>query len=598
MGNPVSKNGVTVYAYRGDAMTMLALDLEEAKTKNFVGFTIQFKAGTREGYIYNQMTFKDDVALPETPANKNERLSSKFSPIQKFRWVHVPATRNFIDNPYFGKYTYTVTPRYVENGKLLQIDPALSVSVAIDVRPFKKGDVSIGFTRAFVSSQAYAAHFGNKLDLRPNKKDLVFDIKQISGTAKRWDNTALQFTNTDFSFEEQHRYLGWQARNRVMEFLDEVINDKSLTLDVFAYDLNEPEIVNRLITLAREGRVRIILDNYPNHNKPTSWETKFQQLFDTDAKDKTHIFRGKYRSQAHSKIFIQRENKVNGRAIKVLTGSTNFTTNGLYINANHTITFENAKVAQLYADAFAASFTQTLMDDFRNSNFASQDHVFGAADGLPEMTIRISPHPPKYTDTFFESITNKILNAESDVLFAIMIDTSKSDILSAVQKQVANDKVFTYGITDEKDNIALYKPDSKTGVKISAKQIESNLPKPFNEIAKISAFGHVIHHKFVVVDFKGKNPVVYCGSSNLAYNPEQKNGDNLLEIRDKDIVTAFAIEAIRLIDHFHWLNRKIDDKKKKIGFNLRDVREPFKWYTPYYKSTDLKFVERTLLIKK
>jgi hypothetical protein len=60
----------------------------------------------------------------------------------------------------------------------------------------------------------------------------------------------------------------------------------------------------------------------------------------------------------------------------------------------------------------------------------------------------------------------------------------------------------------------------------------------------------------VVVDFKGNNPVVYCGSSNLAFNPKQKKGDNLIEIRDVDVVTAFAIEAVRLIDHYHWRNKK------------------------------------------
>jgi len=46
------------------------------------------------------------------------------------------------------------------------------------------------------------------------------------------------------------------------------------------------------------------------------------------------------------------------------------------------------------------------------------------------------------------------------------------------------------------------------------------LPPPFNTVAKVP--GIAIHHKFVVVDFRGKESVVYCGSSNLAFNPEQK----------------------------------------------------------------------------
>jgi len=483
----------------------------------------------------------------------------------------------------------------VKNKKLLPLDPAFSLKVKIDVSPFQNGDVKIGFTRSFISSQSYAYNFGNNLKLRPNREDLIFDTSLISGTGTRWNPQTQQEEPTPYTFEEQHQYLGWQARDRAMEILDEVLGDNSLSLDVFAYDLNEPVIVDKLMELARQDRMRIILDNYPNHREPDCMEEKFHRLFDQEAADTADIFRGNYDSQAHSKVFIVRKNNVSAKAVKVLTGSLNFTTNGVYINANHTITFENAGVAQLFADAFDASYGDPGMNDFKNHAIAMTDHDFNG-NGLPDMTIRISPHTKPVVETFFNSISQRILDAETDVLFAIMIDNSKSGILDAVRTQVQGDAVFTYGITDEKDAIQLYKPESKVGVKISAKEIETELPPPFNKIAKIGAFGHVIHHKFVVVDFKGANPVVYCGSSNLAFNPEQKNGDNLLEIRDRDIVTVFAIEAIRLIDHFHWLNRKIELENAGEPFTLRDGREQTKWYAAYYKPNDLRFVERTLLI--
>jgi phosphatidylserine/phosphatidylglycerophosphate/cardiolipin synthase-like enzyme len=113
----------------------------------------------------------------------------------------------------------------------------------------------------------------------------------------------------------------------------------------------------------------------------------------------------------------------------------------------------------------------------------------------------------------------------------------------------------------------------------------------------VPGLGHSIHHKFVVVDFKGDNPVVYCGSSNLAYNPEQKNGDNLLEIRDKDVVTAFAIEAIRLVDHFSWLNKLVEEDASEDEMFLYDDTEQTKWYSKYYNPKDLRCLERTLLMK-
>jgi len=207
-------------------------------------------------------------------------------------------------------------------------------------------------------------------------------------------------------------------------------------------------------------------------------------------------------------------------------------------------------------------------------------------------------------DKFFRLIHDKIINAKSDVLFAIMKDNSKSSILDAVMEQVKSDKVFTYGITDtigDKTEIFLYKPDSKRGVRIAGRPGQFILPPPFDEESDIP--GISVHHKFIVVDFKGANPVVYCGSSNLAFTPEQRNGDNLLEIRDADTVTAFAVEAIRLVDHFHFRNaqflaqqKNIIPNKKTATIHLHGSKEK-NWVKAYYDKDDLMFLERTLLIK-
>jgi hypothetical protein len=591
-----SKKGVSVYAYKGDAMTLLAFDLEKELTHNFVGFTIKVSANDRTFYLYNKMKFKDNIKLHRKPQSTNEYLSTEFSPIQKFRWIHVPSTIHFVDDPYFGNYTYEVTPRYVENEQLLPPDDKLTVTVSIEVSPFKDGDLSVGFTRSFISSQAFAYRFGNKLNLRPKNDDLTFNIKLPAIDTVKNGKKADNNNDIEYTYEEIHKYLGWQARDRVMEFLEEVKDNKSIKLDVFAYDLNEPVVVEILLALATQGRVRIILDDSQNHMKKGCDEMKFEEEFRQVAKNKDDLFRGHFGSLAHSKVLIQRQNKSPYKAIKVLTGSTNFTTNGLYINANHTLTFNKVEVAQLYADVFDASFGEEKMAAFKKSKIASTDFPFKDAR-LSEMKIRFSPHPAKIVDGFFKAIKNEILSASSDVLFAVMKDDSKSGILEALQEQVKSSEIFTAGITDVRDGMQLYKPGKKTGIRISGLKIATKLPKPFSDIIKTPGLGHNIHHKFVVVDFKGTDPVVYCGSSNLAYNPEQQNGDNLLEIRDKDVVTAFAIEAIRLTDHFSWLNKLVTDGLPEEEMFLYDNSEKYLWYSKYYDSKDLKYLERTLLMR-
>ncbi len=591
-----SKQGVSVYAYKGDAMTLLAFDLDKNLTKNFAGFTIKGRANNRPFNIYNQMKFKKSIKLHRQPSYPNEALASEFSPIQKFRWIHVPSTIEHVADIYYGDYTYEVTPRYFQGSQLLPPDPNMTVTVTIDVSPFLDGEVQVGFTRSFISSQAFAMRFGNQLNLRPNAKDLTFDVDKKAGSAQRMNFQTGKTESVDFTYRELHEYLGWQARERVLKFIDEVLSNTSLKLDVFAYDLNEPVIVDKFLELAKQGRIRIILDNYPDHSTPTAYETKFEAAFTAVAKGASAIFRGHFTSQAHSKVFIQRNKNAASKAVKVLTGSTNFSTNGLYVNANHTVIFNNAKAAQVYADVFDASFGQTEMSAFKTSAYAATDFK-PKVTGISDMTIRFAPHKAAYVDGFFKKIKDNILNAKSDVLFAVMKDDSKSDILDALKTQVAKDTIFTAGITDVREGMTLYRPARKTGIRISGLKIATKLRPPFKDIIKVPGLGHSIHHKFVVVDFKGNDPVVYCGSSNLAYTPEQNNGDNLIEIRDKDVVTAFAIEAIRLIDHFHWLNKLVEEKATEEEMNLYDDSDSPKWYAKYYNPNDLKYLERTLFMR-
>ena len=584
---PNSKNGVSVRAYQGDAMTLLAFDLDESKTENFAGFSVRITPGPRKPYYLTNLLTYPTAILKKNNIKPENAHSTFFSPIQKFRWVHVPATFHQIQEPFYGTYKYEVTPRYMANEILQPLDPSLSVPVQIDVGPYKSGDFQIGFTRGFVESQAYTNHFGNNNKVRPNKTELIFDIKAKSGSAKRKKNG--QDVMEDYTFEDQHIWLGWQARARIMEFLGEVVADNTLALDVFAFDLDEPVICDKLIRLGEEGRVRVLLDNSKTHAETDVFENKFEAFFNEKAKAPSAIFRGRFQSLAHSKVFIQKTKATND-PIKVLTGSTNFSTNGLYINANHIIIFSNGNVATLYAQVFDASFSADKMKNFHGTSFATQEGREFNESKTPEMTIRFSPHTKEAATKFFTAISDRINHVKTDMLFAIMKDDSESSILKAIQTvRDEREDIFSYGITDTTKIITLYKPHTRRGVRVAGKGGAHVLPPPFNKEAPIP--GIAIHHKFVVVDFKGKEPVLYCGSSNLAFNPEQKNGDNLLEIRDPDAVTVFAIEAIRLVDHFAFRDRTQNLKEVNLH-----ATEEVPWYASYYDSEDLHFLERTLLI--
>ena len=122
---------------------------------------------------------------------------------------------------------------------------------------------------------------------------------------------------------------------------------------MFAYDLNEPDVVSRLIKLAKRGAARVILDNaalHHNTTKPTP-EDQFEKLFKAAAKAPADVLRGHFQRYSHDKIFIVSKG---GKARKVMTGSTNLSVTGLYVNSNHVIVFDDPVVAGKYAEVFTA----------------------------------------------------------------------------------------------------------------------------------------------------------------------------------------------------------------------------------------------------
>jgi hypothetical protein len=151
----------------------------------------------------------------------------------------------------------------------------------------------------------------------------------------------------------------------------------------------------------------------------------------------------------------------------------------------------------------------------------------------------------------------------------------------------------------------LYTPRRKTGVFVTGKPARSKLPPPFDQVPGIGA-GHQIHHKYVVCGFNGPDPVVYCGSSNLALGGEQENGDNLIAIHDGDVATAFAIDGIALVDHFDFLDRSASAGKKAHGKIKSSTRTHLAvasgwflstddlWVQPYFDPDDLHYVDRQL----
>ena len=577
---PASKNSFSVKAYVGDKKTLLAFNFQNSdNAKNLAGFTIFCQPpGQVPGYfLQNNLRFEDPTKHSQVAGESAN--STVNAPIQKYRWTHYPGTAHQGVSPALGDYTYTVTPRYFDSAASMQaLDSSLSVSVKVPVGPFKKSALTLGFTRGYMQSGAYVHHFGKNTPVVPKTKQLDFDTNTQAGT----DNNGQPVT-----FAQIYHWMGETAREQIFDVLNRVLNDPSLTLKVFAYDLNEPDIAKILLALAAQGRVRVILDNASLHvtkkaAKAKTPEDQFTDLFQQRKKPPSDIVRGSFARFSHDKIFIVSRDGEN--AIQVLTGSTNFSLTGLYVNANHVLVFEDANVAGHYDEVFEKSWqvlkntkspSKAAAAAFSNTNLATQP--FNSQTGfVPKMEITFSPHTTADVNKILGDISNRIMqethSAKGNVLFAVMqLTGSPSPVFKTLGGLHATRSVYSYGISDAPEGIFLYSPGQATGVQVTGKPSQVILPPPFDQVP--SPPGHEIHDKFVVCGLNGNDPVVYCGSSNLASGGEAANGDNLLAIRDADVATAFAIEALGLVDHYSFLDRMANPKKtaakKKAGAGVK-----------------------------
>jgi hypothetical protein len=564
-----SKNSFSVKAYIGDNKTLLAFNFASPEgAKNLAGFSIRCQPpGVAAYYLLNELRFEDPTKHAQVAAEKPN--SSVNAPIQKYRWVHVLGMAHQGLSPALGKYTYTVTPRYFDaNHSMQPLDGSLSATLTVPVGPFKKGALSLGFTRGYMQSEAFAHHFGLNARLTPAGKPLLYDTSQQAGSSN----------GQNFTFADEYAWMGWTARQQVFSILNTVLNDTSLTLDVFAYDLNEPDVCNILLKLAEGGRLRMILDNASLHvtqtkggNTAASSEDQFTTLFKQKAKAPAAILRGCFARYSHDKIFIVSKG---GKPTQVLTGSTNFSVTGLYVNANHVLVFNDGNVAAQYAKVFEESWqvlskfktpSTAAANAFSSGTLATQPYTYQSAS-IPKLSITFSPHTTADVDKILSGISDRIKQETSakrgNVLFAVMqLTGSQSPVYSTLSNLHTNQSVFSYGISDSPAGTYLYAPGTKTGVMVTGKPGKTTLPPPFDQVP--TPPGHEIHDKFVICGLNGSDPVVYCGSSNLATGGEAANGDNLLEIHDADVATAFAIEALLLVDHYNFLDRMANPKAAK-----------------------------------
>jgi len=198
-------DGLTLKLYRGEDMVLLAFDIDDSlKKPDFIGFGIQYFIGnaTQPRDVFNFLTFKR-VRLAAKAAKKDialgERTSMR-SPIQMFRWAHVPSV------PLDGNVTYQVSAMFWNGDKPPLVKA--TTRATIDANRSTRGTfLNLGFTRGFASSQAYERNFPNQRKVMPpvGKPQLDFVTAPFEGDRKPYPWLDFEARRILFGFPRRMR---------------------------------------------------------------------------------------------------------------------------------------------------------------------------------------------------------------------------------------------------------------------------------------------------------------------------------------------------------------------------------------------------------
>lgn len=524
--------------HRGEGMTLLAMNWRNGEPPlDFVGFAIEYKEPGGQKYF----SLKNRLGFLGSEDNLNPNsLSTKLAPIQKFRWVHFPRNAELP-----GEFVYRVAPVFMNDKDELSYGEQQEVKIELKRETYPKV-LNVTFTRGFVSSQAFVDRYQSAGDI-----STLLPAKSADG---------LTFKPTHPQAEDALAWMGFEARSAIIEVLDLAIADPNVRVSVIAFDLSEPGIVTRLEKL--ESRLRIIIDDSTDHIEDGSGENQSAERLMASA-GAENVKRQHMGSLQHNKIII-----VDSATTQIaVCGSTNFSWRGFFVQANNAVILQGTNAVKPFLTAFENYWTLDP-SDFDNSISAEWSDL-----NLPKIDARVAFSPHKKSNALLQTIADDIdLATTSSLFFSLaFLYQTKGAIREAIENVLNKDKIFVYGISDKKlGGLDLQKPDGNIAPVFPA-ALTKNVPEPFST-EPTGGMGVRMHHKFVVIDFDKPTARVYLGSYNFSTTADTKNGENLLLIKDRRIAVAYVVEAVRIIDHYHF--RVAQQEAQNGQKNLHLAKQP------------------------
>jgi phosphatidylserine/phosphatidylglycerophosphate/cardiolipin synthase-like enzyme len=237
----------------------------------------------------------------------------------------------------------------------------------------------------------------------------------------------------------------------------------------------------------------------------------------------------------------------------VLCGSTNFTENGVYRQANVVHIVESSDVARQYAALFEVLFRGDDVGTTRK--FINKINLIGTSGPV---FAGFSPRSGLGDLQHFIDIVN---SAQRDVLFCTAFNLY--DPLQQALLGQPHDPILRYGLQNTRSRVTGVHAD-RTADFAAAAMLSGGLEGWLKETTAGQRGNILIHTKIVIVDFTSDSPTIISGSHNLSKPASGDNDENYLILRGAPGVSdTYGCELLRLYDHYRFRFKLAEPRRKK-----------------------------------
>jgi phospholipase D-like protein len=553
MRNFGERNGITCKVYAGTNTTLLAMDLASPDMREgLLGFAIH---RTRlDGRASQPEPLKNLLHFESSGLAPGKAAPSTQSPYQKFRWADYgaqPGARYHYRADAF--YGTPDRPRFLEG-------PPIEVKLH-----GPKDDHYVVFNRAVVASQAFWRKLPEWLGMPQGAP--IPKIRQ-----------------GDELPAEAYKWLSRGAEEAITDFIKQGEND-SCAIDIAIYEYEWPALAQAVAKAAAAGaHIRLLF-----HGKPDSKELKENKAtlrkFPVNGPNVELIARTPSKLMHNKFIVFSKIERGERKPKAVLSGSTNWTENGLFRQANVVHVCRVADVAARYDQLFN-ELVRTAASAKDTRTWISENIAIDIETGI---FCGFSPRTGLLDIKDFVRIVDSV---ERDVLFATAFDIHDDIENSLIGTE--NDPILRLGVQNKASGLIGAVNRDRTDSFVTPALFGTDADDWFKQRGSAGQRGSLyIHLKAIVTDFTSNNPTVISGSHNLSKGASDSNDENYMVMRGStDLADVYGVEILRFFDHYRFRHFLRELQSQSGNAPRNTLVEDNTWTDRYFDRGSLHEAER------